>query len=392
MVDRIIIRNTDSEAKIEDLEATDVLGGEMLLVREVDKERLYCKNSDGEISKIHRVTNCGEFEINLNVIEISHASVKVGDVCAYDGKQLRAFRFVDEGATYNIKNYNPVGIVVVPTSHNVYGDESYAILSLHEMDCDNPQKGTNQVLTTLQMPWGPNHELVTDMLQLDSVVILSDNINNTPSGFNRLGYIPTTNDYKDTVAESADGVSGYKSSTVNVGYAPSPYLKDGSRNPVYYQHESETIIGNRLSDFDGISNTNLIIKHRGEKDYSTWKPSKTTSADYPAASCCNMYYTENTKQGDWYLPATGELGYFIVRLIEVAKSIRQIEAIFGIDFANIVANNAYWSSTQMGEDLAGFIHTSTGYCGGQGGGYQTKGSECYARAFLRVKDGQPVRE
>ena len=70
MVDKIIIRNTDFEAKIGGVQATDVLNGEMLLVREVDKERLYCKNSDGEISKIHRITNCGGFESEKDYVDL----------------------------------------------------------------------------------------------------------------------------------------------------------------------------------------------------------------------------------------------------------------------------------------------------------------------------------
>ena len=70
MVDKIIIRNTDSEAKLGGVQATDVLNGEMLLVREVDKERLYCKNSDGEISKIHRITNCGGFESEKDYVDL----------------------------------------------------------------------------------------------------------------------------------------------------------------------------------------------------------------------------------------------------------------------------------------------------------------------------------
>ena len=70
MADKIIIRNTDSEAKLGGVQATDVLNGEMLLVREVDKERLYCKNSDGEISKIHRITNCGGFESEKDYVDL----------------------------------------------------------------------------------------------------------------------------------------------------------------------------------------------------------------------------------------------------------------------------------------------------------------------------------
>lgn len=61
MADRIIFKNTTQEANIESIQVTDVLNGEILLVRETNKEHLYCKNSNGEISKIHRITDCGGF-------------------------------------------------------------------------------------------------------------------------------------------------------------------------------------------------------------------------------------------------------------------------------------------------------------------------------------------
>ena len=61
MADKIIIKNTTSEANLDNIQPADVLNGEILLVRELDKEHLYCKNSNGEISKIHRITDAGEF-------------------------------------------------------------------------------------------------------------------------------------------------------------------------------------------------------------------------------------------------------------------------------------------------------------------------------------------
>ena len=61
MADKIIFKNTDQEANLESIQTTDVLNGEMLLVRETDKESLYCKNTNNEISKIHRITDAGGF-------------------------------------------------------------------------------------------------------------------------------------------------------------------------------------------------------------------------------------------------------------------------------------------------------------------------------------------
>lgn len=117
MADKIIIKNTTQEANLGNVQPDDVLNGELLLVREVDKERLYCKNSTGEISKIHRFANAGDFTVELNVIEVEKADTVAGDVCVWDGSTKRFFRFVDEGATDNIKNYTPIGVTVVPASH-----------------------------------------------------------------------------------------------------------------------------------------------------------------------------------------------------------------------------------------------------------------------------------
>ena len=63
MADKIIFKNTTQEANLETIQAADILNGEMLLVRETDKEHLYCKNSNGEISKIHHIIDPGEIDL-----------------------------------------------------------------------------------------------------------------------------------------------------------------------------------------------------------------------------------------------------------------------------------------------------------------------------------------
>lgn len=101
-----------------------------------------------------------------------------------------------------------------------------------------------------------------------------------------------------------------------------------------------------MSDMNGKSNTNNIIKARGTKDYLTWKPSSgSTASDYPAASCCNMYYTEGTKQGDWYLPSIGELCYIIPYVENIDTS---IDKVGGIKFGtiNTTGDLFLWSSSE----------------------------------------------
>lgn len=60
-MDIIKIKNSDLKANIEKLTPDSLQPGEMALIREVDNERLYIKNTDNEITPIHRVVDAGEF-------------------------------------------------------------------------------------------------------------------------------------------------------------------------------------------------------------------------------------------------------------------------------------------------------------------------------------------
>lgn len=51
--------------------------------------------------------------------------------------------------------------------------------------------------------------------------------------------------------------------------------------------------------------------------------------DYPAASCCEMFYTEGTSQGDWYLPSCGELGYIMPRFNKIQEAIQKMITAYG---------------------------------------------------------------
>jgi hypothetical protein len=55
-----------------------------------------------------------------------------------DGSELAIFK---RGYWPN-SGWTPIGIVVVPGSHNRYGDGSCGVISLVSMDCNNPEDGT----------------------------------------------------------------------------------------------------------------------------------------------------------------------------------------------------------------------------------------------------------
>lgn len=354
MVDRIIIRNTDSEAKIEDLEATDVLGGEMLLVREVDKERLYCKNSSGEISKIHRITNAGGFaRIEPNVIEVQKLDTIAGDVCAWDGNEKRFFRFVDEGGTDSIAKYTPIGVVVVPASHT--DDSTARVASLINMNIANPDNGSTDIYS--RVAWGGYGYSIPELFDRTMIPCISETGYNGISPTQEIaGWCSTEDRSTNIIAFSTDY---YKTNNPNPfdegtyfheGYnklAVSPYLTGGLKNELYYSTENSSSV---CADMDGKGNTEkiLAVDNGSSTDWQT-AVSITNTGDaetiHPAAQCCWRYHTVGTSQGDWYLPSGGELGYIAARLKLINDSITKI---INLGFEAIIfeSNNIFASSTE----------------------------------------------
>ena len=99
-------------------------------------------------------------------------------------------------------------------------------------------------------------------------------------------------------------------------------------------------INNALSYFEGRHQTDAILEARGEKDYESWKPDADTPEDFPAASCCDMYHTVGTSQGDWYLPSQAELGYVVARINRISTSITKVNGMENLP------TSWSWSSTE----------------------------------------------
>ena len=102
-----------------------------------------------------------------------------------------------------------------------------------------------------------------------------------------------------------------------------------------------------FANFNGKEYTDAIIETRGKKDYSSWKPNDLTgSIDYPAASCCDIFFTQGTEQQMWYLPACGELNYLYVNY-EAINNALQILVDNGV-FCCTLDNDRYWSCNDYG--------------------------------------------
>ena len=304
------------------------------------------------------------------------------DLCFYDrttDSLIIVAGYAWNRLTYPSSRYVPIGVVVVPGSHNVYGDSSCGVMSMKAMNCDSPDSGST---SNQYMYWGVQGTDISSLPNLNQAPIVGTisspgNSSGTITGQTNYPYMPSDwfNGKQCPHDTNARYYGAYPSSSV----APSPYLSDGSRNPGYYQTTSPSSTSNCLADFDGRGNTDKIITQRGAKDYSSWAPGRTTAADYPAVSCCDMFYTEGTSQGDWYLPAMGELGYMMARLGAINEAISKMVTAYGTSYGVAAGNSAYWSSSEDSSVAARLVYMNSGYVANY-----NKSSDYYVRAFLRV--------
>ena len=315
--------------------------------------------------------------VNWSVLKPKQQAL-AGDFCLYDKNtdKLTIVSQSEDLSNYSSDRYTPVGVVVVPSSHNVYGDGSCGVMSIKAMHCTTPSTGSD---SEQGIYWGVYGTDISTLNNLNVVCYVGSDgsVNETVQGKTSSAYLPS--DKFSTVPNTYDTKTSYYYN--NRGkYIPSPYKNDGTYNFAYSQTSSPSSSNNAIADFNGKSNTDNIITQRGTKDYTSWKPTYNTPTDYPAASCCDMFYTEGTKQGDWYLPALGELGYIVPRFNAINASINNLKNIYGVG-VQLSSTNCYWSSSEYSSYFARDVRTLDGLVSHNDKIYYGN----YVRAFLRVK-------
>ena len=273
--------------------------------------------------------------------------------------------------TYPRDIFEPIGVVAIPKSHNVYNNQSVGIIGLRLINLLTPDIGGTD---RTQIPFGGLGSIVGDS-NMTHVNIYKDINNQTDiidldnNATSSTGYpylptqqLPTADIYFKCIG---DEHAGYTENAKTAGrLIPSPYLTDGSRNEDYYTNRLSAY--NILGRFDGKEKTTQILKEATSQP--NWKTDdvikdNTDKNSYPAACATWRYHTIGTEQGDWYVPSSGEAGYLSVRRMYIGYTLETIKHFFDIDI-NLFLTSCV-TSDQTTTDKNIDIGFSTGRCNQQ---------------------------
>ena len=322
-------------------------------------------------------------------------------------KYLTASDYLSTGAP---SGFTPIGVVVIPKSHTA--DGKGRMISLDFMSVADPDNGTSVYdfntasESDLNIYWG-DRNVDTDIPNLPLPCIgVSNDIANLPSqqtlvetvDFGLIAEnISVVADGSETGVTTETkcvyGKNPYDTETQwgyltvggtdnpNAPLIPSPYLSNGSINPIF---RSEGTVGAALS---GREYTDILLNLSTAQ--ADWKTAETitnsyNSNYYPAACTTWRYSTVGTSQGDWYLPSIGELLYVPARAKQIQEALDAIgnvlkfngeESMVGASFRDMSFLFA-WSSSEFSGSYAPVVATDVG-----GAGYGGKSSYLPVVAF-----------
>lgn len=271
--------------------------------------------------------------------------------------QLLDYLFTDGTFGSEIGDKVPVGICVAPASH--FTDGKARFMSLKEMSASD----TAGTIEHTGLKWGTAG---TDagLTKYPTVAVVDSE--GALKGVSSLGYIPAKRaDWSSASQPAARPVEGVYYASINIdpnNLSPYPFLADGSLNPDYSATEfNGSPIVNILSDVNGAANTTTLVG---------------LGSDYAAANACHNF-APGVHDGEWYLPAMGELGYVMALFDDINAKITAAGEGNGVVVAP--SGGTYRSSSEISDSYACVLSAINGLVGGDG-----KASTYYVRAFLAL--------
>lgn len=308
----------------------------------------------------------------------------LGNFLLYD--HVREILFVtDFPLTYPKEMFTPVGIVVIPFSHNRYKTGEAGIISLRYASGLNPKEGSPELFTcSIGITTRPK-KYYTEAACLgyfsDSVV--SDIITRSLDlGTGGNGSIPYNNaqyvdSYRWKECLTDPGIYWRRPASISgYGYAPSPFTITGGPNPLYglREYEAQTGGGNGIPvSWYSVKDKNIMCDFLGKENcedllqwlttYETWQTDETlytaSSSETwsPPIATCWRYSPIGTKEGDWYLPSAGEVGYIGARWDIINNWIDTLAKHFDVNLAKLVGGYPLWTSTFYSRSYAIKLNT-----------------------------------
>ena len=242
---------------------------------------------------------------------------------------------VDSQVLPTSEGKTPIALCIAGT--NFFGDNEPARwMSLKYMSCNTPDSGT-LIASSGYMMWGNNG--------LDISTI--DDITTIYNGGSNDGYL----------------TASWSNKTSN----KIPSLYDS--NDEWNLSELGTKNTYAVTDVDGKNKTEKILTITTAQ--ATWQTDTTITNSQgqrysPAACCCWRYSTLGTQQGDWYLPACGEMSIIVVNKTNINTKLTAINAEYSNDCINILENAHFLTSTEINSGTIFRVLADDGRVGSRG--------------------------
>ena len=243
----------------------------------------------------------------------------------------------NDGTTGTTANSNVVGVCVIPDG--LLPDRKARFMSVKAITEDSEESivWSNDYSRTV-LPKQYTQVPCVGLNEKKGTVVITNQVEHS----NGNGYMPSDSDNGSftALANPYDSVTKFAYND-SYHHIPSPFMNNGAFNENYSTlfTTGGTAINNALSDFDGFRNTQILIK----------------DADVVAAKHCAIF-NPGYREGEWYLPAFGELGFIMPRFKEINSKLSELGS-SGVRLDNYLS---YWSSTECGGGTAWSVTTDNG--------------------------------
>ena len=344
---------------------------------------------------------------------------QTGDIIFWNGERGLKERYTlddiraENFPSYNAENFCPIGIIFIPTSHNVYGTNEACMVGLRLASTQYPDVGYtaygNNTTYGTGMGFGGSDRITTS----DHFIYLrcySRSGNSTPPKYtlsNDTASNITTYHAADKFSYTNDSICPDPEGTfyqnpadsTSYRYAPTPYNADLSRNTTMYTTGYATGTTYANVNMQGRQLTAQILE---KVSVSDWMTSATISRDnvsgsYPAACACTRYHTPGTSGVsfennayvfDWYLPSPGEAAYIIARCnLLFGTIITALNSWAGSAIGSTRNTGYLWTSGHVRYSSSGNIFNSYAiYCSLSSGGMlrTRRTNTAVARPVMRI--------